>query len=141
MSPSLVQHLERDPESPRSARHRARDVCHGRTAADLTADVELVVSELVTNAVLHGSGGITLRIAFEDGAVLIGVHDEGPGGPAVHHLATQQERGRGMTLVAALAQDWGVSISEVGPGKEVWCVVTGGPLPRPRAAADTAWWR
>jgi anti-sigma regulatory factor (Ser/Thr protein kinase) len=84
-------------------------------------DVLLCVSELSTNALVHGvppGRGFRLYLRY-DGAVLrVEVHDPGPGIPQVVHTA-DDEGGRGLLLVAAVADEWGVG--ERRPGKVVWC--------------------
>ena len=84
-------------------------------------DVLLCVSELATNALLHGvppGRGFLLRVALCDGAVLrVEVQDSGGGVPRIADVA--DEGGRGLLLVEALADKWGVG--ERDPGKSVWC--------------------
>ena len=83
-------------------------------------DVLLCVSELVTNAVVHGvPPGRQLRLLLRyDGRVLrVEVHDSGGGVPRVVHDG--DEGGRGLLLVAALSDGWGVREREL--GKAVWC--------------------
>ncbi|MFJ1845362.1 ATP-binding protein [Streptomyces sp. NPDC088146] len=89
-------------------------------------DVLLCVSELVTNALLHGvppGRGFRLQLRLEpvDGVLRVEVHDSGDGevGPAGADPAPDAEGGRGLLLVAALADKWGVG--ERNPGKVVWC--------------------
>ncbi|WP_406384226.1 ATP-binding protein [Streptomyces sp. NBC_01618] len=89
-------------------------------------DVLLCVSELVTNALLHGvppGRGFRLRLYLEpaDGILRIEVHDSGDGEVrlADSWAASDEEGGRGLRLVAALADKWGVG--ERNPGKAVWC--------------------
>ncbi|MFF3402526.1 ATP-binding protein [Streptomyces sp. NPDC002659] len=86
-------------------------------------DVLLCVSELATNALVHGvppGRGYRLKLWLYgdgDGALRIEVHDSGGGLPAVRE--PDEESGRGLLLVAALADKWGVG--ERDPGKIVWC--------------------
>ncbi|GGT40091.1 ATP-binding protein [Streptomyces atratus] len=89
-------------------------------------DVLLCVSELVTNAVLHGvppGRGFRLHLYMEpaDGTLRVEVHDSGDGEvrPADSWADSGEEGGRGLLLVAALADKWGVG--ERNPGKVVWC--------------------
>ncbi|PZH08218.1 hypothetical protein C1I97_16435 [Streptomyces sp. NTH33] len=65
--------------------------------AGLVDDATLIVSELVTLAVVH-SGGTrgTLALAVRDGFLRIPVHDEMPGSPAVRNVSGEAERGRGL---------------------------------------------
>ncbi|MFD3654772.1 ATP-binding protein [Streptomyces sp. NPDC058620] len=85
-------------------------------------DVLLCVSELATNALVHGvppGRGYLVRLRLEDAgrALSVEVHDSGDGEPAVREPAG--ESGRGLLLVDVLADRWGVR--ERSPGKVVWC--------------------
>ncbi|MCT4354256.1 ATP-binding protein [Streptomyces sp. Je 1-79] len=85
-------------------------------------DVLLCVSELATNALLHGvppGRGYRLHLYLErPGPLRVEVHDSGDGVPAAREPSCG-ESGRGLFLVAALADRWGVG--ERNPGKVVWC--------------------
>jgi anti-sigma regulatory factor (Ser/Thr protein kinase) len=86
-------------------------------------DVLLCVSELATNALLHGVPParcfrLDLSLAT-DGVLRVEVHDSGPGEIHPAHPSPYAEHGRGLLLVEALADDWGVR--ERDPGKVVWC--------------------
>ncbi|MEU6115417.1 ATP-binding protein [Streptomyces sp. NPDC047117] len=91
-----------------------------------TDDALLCVSELATNALRHGvppGRAFRLRLyqyADDGGTVRIEVHDSGPGWPRTPSPppGADAERGRGLLLVAALADKWGVY--ERDPGKVVW---------------------
>ncbi|TPQ20375.1 ATP-binding protein [Streptomyces sporangiiformans] len=84
-------------------------------------DVLLCVSELATNALLHGvppGRGFHLRLfPYGDGALRVEVHDSGDGEPRVEW--SEGESGRGLLLVSSVADKWGVA--ERDPGKIVWC--------------------
>ena len=86
-------------------------------------DVLLCVSELTTNAVLHGvppGRGFRLRLALHpDGVLRAEVHDSGPGELRYGDMSPDSEHGRGLLLVTLLADKWGVGERE--PGKLVWC--------------------
>lgn len=85
-------------------------------------DVRLCTSELVTNALLHGTSDgdlILVRIEFDDARLLVEVHDVGDGTPRQRRLQGTSDDGRGLLLVSAIADDWGVAARE-GPGKRVW---------------------
>ncbi|WP_079053940.1 ATP-binding protein [Streptomyces graminilatus] len=86
-------------------------------------DVLLCVSELVTNALLHGvPPGRQFKLFLRyDGQVLrVAVHDSGPGDPSMaEQVDESHEGGRGLLLVSALSDKWGVG--ERGLGKVVWC--------------------
>ncbi|MET9435924.1 ATP-binding protein [Streptomyces sp. NPDC006551] len=90
-----------------------------------TDDVLLCVSELATNALLHGvppGRGYRLHLRLErPGPLRVEVHDSGDGTP--HRREPSDESGRGLLLVEALADRWGVG--ERNPGKIVWCEFAG----------------
>ena len=82
----------------------------------------LVVSELLTNAVDHGAGcRMGLLVAEADERIRIEVSDDGGTGrqPAVRgDVGPDSERGRGLFLVAAVAEEWGVQVRP--DGTTVW---------------------
>jgi anti-sigma regulatory factor (Ser/Thr protein kinase) len=80
---------------------------------------ELVVSELVTNAVSHGNSGCEVRIGLTDNTLRIEVTDRGAGTPDVLATTGRDEHGRGLVLVSAVAAAWGVDTTP-GDGKVVW---------------------
>ncbi|MFD7440569.1 ATP-binding protein [Streptomyces sp. NPDC059909] len=94
-------------------------------------DVLLCVSELATNALVHGvppGRGFRLHLSL-DGVLRVEVHDSGDGEvrvPALEPVCAPDadaESGRGLLLVGALADKWGVG--ERSPGKIVWCEFAG----------------
>ncbi|GAA3155829.1 hypothetical protein GCM10010466_53450 [Planomonospora alba] len=99
------------PESVAVARRRVRELLgEAHPACD---DVTLLVSEVVTNSVVHsGSGGggqVAMTVAVGAGVVLVEVHDAGSGRSAPHvRHEPDAENGRGMFLVDLLASRWGV---------------------------------
>ena len=104
-----------------SARHWVLDRAGEAGVADETlAVVELLTSEIMTNAVVHGTTGSCVRLTTraEPGVFEVSVTDDGPGVPTVCHVAPVAEGGRGLLLVDALATAWG--IAEHDPGKSVW---------------------
>ncbi|MFF8271329.1 ATP-binding protein [Streptomyces sp. NPDC016562] len=109
----------RSPRSVAAARHFTRDTLRAWGATERLDDMLLCVSELATNALRYGvprGRGYLLRLfGFEDGTVRVEVHDSGPG---LSRL-TGRPLGRGLTLVAGLADAWGVLPRA--PGKVVWC--------------------
>ena len=92
---------------------------------ELLPDAELLVSELVTNAVLHSHGDVTLTLAVADGMLEVGVTDPGPRLPPQRSLERSAagppwsaEGGRGLRLVDRLSVEWGVVT--LARGKQVW---------------------
>lgn len=98
---------------------------HGTEAHDT---VVLVVAELATNAVLHGrvpGRDFALSLSHDEGrgVVRIEVTDTHPVLPTRRTPGTDEDGGRGLLLVDALATDWGVH-DRLGPGKTVWAECT-----------------
>ncbi|HXB49419.1 MAG TPA: ATP-binding SpoIIE family protein phosphatase [Streptosporangiaceae bacterium] len=90
---------------------------------DLVPTAELLVSELVTNAVRYAQGKIGLRLVLEGGLVCE-VLDDSAALPRLRHPDDSDERGRGLQVVSQLAQRWGAR--RAGAGKVVWCEL---PIP------------
>ena len=91
--------------------------------SELQPAVELLVSELVTNAVRYAQGKIGLRLILEGGLVCE-VLDDSAALPRLRHPDEEDERGRGLQVVSQVAQRWGARRSLA--GKVVWCEL---PLP------------
>ncbi|WP_267133507.1 ATP-binding protein [Streptomyces sp. RB17] len=77
----------------------------------------MIVSELVTNAVRYGSPPLRLQLV-KDRTLTCKVYDSNPVAPRLHHAQTVDEGGRGLFIVAQLAQNWGVRYRP--DGKTVW---------------------
>jgi anti-sigma regulatory factor (Ser/Thr protein kinase) len=91
--------------------------------ADASVDVDtvaLLVSEVVTNAILHARSSVTLTVDVADDVVRITVRDGSPVQPRVHTVAPTSATGRGMLLLDRLAKRWGVEADPVTGGKVVW---------------------
>ncbi|MDP9841403.1 ATP-binding protein [Streptosporangium lutulentum] len=111
VSPGATVTLRGVPESVAVARHRVRELLgEGHPASD---DVVLLVSEVVTNSVVHsrssGGGRVAMTVAVGPEAVLVEVRDVGSG-TSVPHVRNdpEAENGRGMFLVDLLAARWGI---------------------------------
>ncbi|MFF9490154.1 ATP-binding protein [Streptomyces sp. NPDC014676] len=102
--------IEPDPVRVAQARHAASAILRlwGRSGS-LVDDVQLVVSELVTNAIEHGRGPITMKITEVAGTVTVEVSDCNPVPAQVRSAQHDDLGGRGLTIVATLADTWGVS--------------------------------
>lgn len=86
----------------------------------LVLSTELVVSELVTNAIRYAGGPIGLRL-IRDRALSCEVSDHSSTGPHLRHARTMDEHGRGLFLVAQTTQRWGTRYTE--QGKIVWAEI------------------
>ena len=96
------------------------------TSSDLTdtetlADVELIVSEMVTNSVQAAAAAISVVTTLHWDHLRIEVMDDAPGWPARRHVSAEDNSGRGLAIIAALTQDWGVT--ETADGKNVWVMM------------------
>jgi anti-sigma regulatory factor (Ser/Thr protein kinase) len=104
-------------------------------ATDRLGDLELVVTELVTNALVHGRGAVRLELALTPFGVGGHVLDDGPGFAYEPHASAPEEPdGRGLRIVDALTTRWGVE-----PGRAlVWFEVdvAAGPAPSRVSAGD-----
>lgn len=116
LPPSAHFALPRDLRAPRIARVALRDLLASRAWAP-AEDAELVISELVANAVQHGVGQIALTLWLAEGRIRGEVADAGTGppprppGPGEGSIG-----GRGLAIVDALSDRWGAAKS---PGR-VW---------------------
>jgi anti-sigma regulatory factor (Ser/Thr protein kinase) len=94
---------------------------------DLVADAASVVTELVTNAQLHGAAPVVVRASFDGPLVRLEVQDAGRHLPVLPVGSAEAMTGRGLVLVAGLSSAWGVRPSAEGPGKVLWAEL-GGPV-------------
>ncbi len=94
-----------------------------RLVADLSSEqqdaVNLMVSELATNALVHASSGFDVDVDRSEIAVTISVTDRGDGTPAMQSPTSSEPHGRGLRIVEALSDDWGTNASDEA-GKTVW---------------------
>lgn len=129
MSPSSGSHdedlrradieLVAEPQSVRTARDFVSTMLDVWSCDDLDRVVELLTSEIVTNAVRHARGTVTVEASLMgDGSLWVGASDDHPGGPILQGSDLLGESGRGMRLVQSLARRWGV-VHEDGR-KVVW---------------------
>jgi anti-sigma regulatory factor (Ser/Thr protein kinase) len=88
-------------------------------------DASLLTTELMSNAVEHGSGVLELEIAVQDGLLRVGVHDGSVKPPVMREgTSASLEGGRGIWLVQSIARDWGSDPSGREEGKTVWFELT-----------------
>jgi signal transduction histidine kinase len=103
-----------NPSVPR-ARHFVDRALPGMCWAD---EVSLLVSELASNAVRHARTPFTVSLQCDGSVVRVEVDDDGPGVPVVQNPPSHAVTGRGLVIVDAIADRWGVEASPV--GKVVW---------------------
>ena len=115
--------LPPEPASALAARAFARDVLSTWREADAADIVTLLVSELVTNAVLHAGSKVEISIRHVGRWLRVEVADGSPVLPGQRDYTPDASTGRGLSLVEALADSWGVD-SRGDSGKVVWFEVT-----------------
>ncbi|MFI9361971.1 ATP-binding protein [Kitasatospora sp. NPDC053057] len=123
--------LPRHHQSVGFARRQLRTFLAGhRRGESLRDSGELILSEFLTNAVLHAktpSGRlIYLQLELLPASLRIEVHDADPRRPAVHPAPEDAEAGRGLWLVSQLAASWGCHPRPGGIGKVMWALLEGG---------------
>lgn len=129
--PSAACGLRPRPESVRNARDFTSSVLGEWGLADLIDVAELVVSELVTNALRHGLVAghmltdqcpIQLRLLGQDPYVMCMVTDPGSGIPVLRDPQLCDENGRGLNVVESCCIRWGWHLLDEG-GKVVWALL------------------
>ncbi|MFH9889875.1 SpoIIE family protein phosphatase [Streptomyces luteogriseus] len=93
---------------------------------ELTFSAELIVSELVTNAIRHAHGPVQLRLIRTENRLICAVSDHSSTSPHLRRATACEEGGRGMFLVAQFALRWGTRYTH--DGKIIWAEL---PNPRP----------
>lgn len=125
------------PSAVGCARLHARNVMYEWNLPSVADSVELVVSELVTNAVRASTGldgrpkydaktglpRVGLRLSSDQVHVLIEVWDQDPRMPVTKAAGPDDESGRGLMLVEALCERWGCDTSPGWDGKVIWAEV------------------
>ncbi|GGZ12874.1 SpoIIE family protein phosphatase [Streptomyces poonensis] len=119
LAPGRVADWELPPDPALVA--QARRTATGQLAAwgldELAFTTELVVSELVTNAIRHATGPVRLRLIL-DRTLICEVFDGGATAPHLRHPRTTDEGGRGLFLISQFTQRWGTRF--LPEGKVIW---------------------
>jgi anti-sigma regulatory factor (Ser/Thr protein kinase) len=89
---------------------------------DVRHAVELMVSELATNCILHVGSSFYLSIRRTAGEIRVEVSDQGGGTPAMRSPGPDEPTGRGLRIVDMLSERWGVK-AQPPAGKTVWFTV------------------
>ncbi|GAA0916122.1 ATP-binding protein [Nonomuraea longicatena] len=130
----LTLALPHTPEAVGTARRAVRDVLRERGwPEELVENAMLVVSELVTNAVVHGLPPVELRMRVVSGFAVGRVIDRSPDLPVPVEADVGGEGGRGLAIVAAVAVGWGAHLLPERGGKAVWFEFRGPPDLAPAA--------
>jgi DNA-binding NarL/FixJ family response regulator len=113
--------FDSDAQTPRAARRFVSEALTGwdDEEGDLTDTVTLLVSELVTNAVIHAGSDVEVMVRLTPTAARVEVTDASADGVAPRDATADEDSGRGLALVGNLARRWGVKAAP-GGGKTVW---------------------
>jgi anti-sigma regulatory factor (Ser/Thr protein kinase) len=122
--------IPNDPRAVTVSRRTLRLILTVHGLIRLVDVAELLAAEPITNAVLHTKGPAALRVRWSGGVLRIGAWDADPEPPPapLDMTATDEENGRGLTLVRACSDLWGWQpLSRFGyRGKYVWCELGAG---------------
>ena len=118
------------PSCAGTSRRVVREALSRHAPADLADAAVLLVSEIVTNALCHGGGPRELTVEADAWGITVSVSDASPYPPLQRDQRyasgeSLAENGRGLTLLAALADDWGWTAEAT--GKRVWFRLRSGP--------------
>jgi anti-sigma regulatory factor (Ser/Thr protein kinase) len=132
------------PHGAAQARRWVADACVEIGREDLRENAELAMSEVVTNAILHGKDPVTVRLRGTRDHPRIEVRDASPDPLAMAEDDPTQEFldelptfGRGLAIVASFCEAWGAE--RVGDGKLVWFVPSAAPPDHPARAVVLGW--
>ena len=116
------------PAAATKARTEVTERLAERLAASVLEDVRLLVTELITNALRHGSltpgDRVSVKASVDEGVVRIEVRDPGNDGEVRPRAPGPRGGGYGLFLVEQLARRWGVDRRD---GTVVWCELSPGP--------------
>jgi anti-sigma regulatory factor (Ser/Thr protein kinase) len=87
---------------------------------EFVESIQLMVSELATNALMHGGTGFMVQIVQQGPHLRVEVTDGGSGNPEIQSPLPTEGHGRGMQMVDALSDRWGTTRAHGEIGKTVW---------------------
>jgi anti-sigma regulatory factor (Ser/Thr protein kinase) len=116
-------------ESVGRARRFAVDAL-GDVAPDILDSIAVMVSELATNSVRHAASAFTIAVEHDHQRIRVAVSDAGDRLPRLRTPEPREPSGRGLQIVRALADEWGVTEAADKQGKTVWFVVVVSPRAR-----------
>ncbi|RYU10045.1 ATP-binding protein [Nocardioides iriomotensis] len=119
---AVERRLPPEPASVGEARRLVRDLLVASDREDLLESGALVVSEVVTNALLHAGTPIDVAAWVDGTGLRVEVSDGSPHLPARRRYATTAGTGRGMLMLESVVDDWGVTRHD--RGKTVWFHLT-----------------
>lgn len=115
---SVRRRFGNDAKAIAAARHFAGEALAG-IPTELLEQIQLMLSELATNAIRHAGSAFEVSIERRDQWLKVAVTDEGGGTPTLRSPSPKELSGRGLQIVKMLAADWGIDQSSSGR-KTVW---------------------
>jgi signal transduction histidine kinase len=112
------------PEAPSLARRFIAEALSGRLPGGahshrvLIADAQLVITELITNAINARTSQVHVVLHINGRMLRLAVRDDASGGPLPHAAGVSDEHGRGLSIISALGEAWGVEYRD--REKQVW---------------------
>ena len=106
-----------EPQSAPEARHFVLET-GGSNDADENLRLATIVSEVVTNAILHAGTAFTVKVAHGEGSIRVEVTDDSGALPVKRSYGSSAATGRGLHIIEAMSDKWGVSMQDT--GKTVW---------------------
>ena len=107
-------------ESASVARWLVNDLLRGVVDEDTRDTAALLTTELVSNAIRHTRDELVISVALDAGRLRVGVSDSSHRRPQLVQVGSRDTSGRGLHLVEAMADRWGVDPDDRGLGKTVW---------------------
>ena len=127
-----TQHFPRRSESVSEARRFVRDMLVDQPS-EARDSIELMVSELATNCIRHAHSAFDVTLQTTRRTVRVEVCDNRPGRPTPQSPSPSEPTGRGLRIVEALSDTWGVDPSP--GGKVVWFEIKPAGAPKEEARA------
>lgn len=124
---SATARFDQDLASGRAARRFMAETLNQWELGDLLDSVNLLVTELVTNAIVHAESDAEVAVVLTPSTLRVEVGDRGGGEAAPRDAADFDTSGRGMALVDAMASSWGATPRPDG-GKVIWFELDRPPL-------------
>ncbi|HET7017120.1 MAG TPA: ATP-binding protein [Streptosporangiaceae bacterium] len=116
---SISYLMRPEPFQVSRVREQARQALPAWGLAEHAELAELIISELVTNAIVHGTGLIEVGLSYEDGSLRVHVHDQGDRRPIRRHPDGDWEDGRGLALIDGLIEQYGGSRGVLGDSDRI----------------------
>ena len=120
MTDSPSHYVALDNQNPAvHARRLVKDACKSWPTTRVE-DGQLLITELVANAIVHGKRSVLVHIAPQINSLRVYVADDNAASPVMANPSIEAEHGRGLRIIDALAHTWGTTTGPYPDGKTVW---------------------